>query len=151
MTALGELIEIDDRTVLVLGQELDVAHDQPDAANALVHRVGDTLVIVDTGVTTPFRAALLGATRKVGDWSRALVLTTHGHTDHVGNNDIADELGVPAEHYVPARDLGQMLDPGSYWVRSFTPIAGVVPLPRRPRWRGTRWCRCSSRCAPSRR
>ena len=132
MTALGELIEIDDRTVLVLGQELDVAHEQPDAANALVHRVGDTLVIVDTGVTTQFRAALVAATRKVGEWSRALVLTTHGHTDHVGNNDIADELGVPAEHYVPARDLGQMLDPGSYWVRAFTPIAGVVPLPAPP-------------------
>ena len=74
----------------------------------------------------------LAATRKVGEWSRALVLTTHGHTDHVGNNDIADELGVPAEHYVPARDLGQMLDPGSYWVRAFTPIAGVVPLPAPP-------------------
>src|SRR6478609_4265165 len=58
MAALGELIEIDDRTVLVLGQELDVSHDQPDAANALVHRVGDTLVIVDTGVTTAFRTAL---------------------------------------------------------------------------------------------
>ena len=89
-------------------------------------------MIVDTGVTTQFRAALLAATRKVGEWSRALVLTTHGHTDHVGNNDIADELGVPAEHYVPAGDLGQMLDPGSYWVRAFTPIAGVVPLPAPP-------------------
>ena len=50
--SLGDVLEIDDRTVLVLGQELDVAHDQPDVANALVHRAGDTLVIVDTGVTT---------------------------------------------------------------------------------------------------
>ncbi|MBT2482364.1 hypothetical protein [Streptomyces sp. ISL-94] len=38
MTALGDLIESDDRTVLVLGQELDVEHDQPDVANTLVHR-----------------------------------------------------------------------------------------------------------------
>ncbi|MFF4427289.1 hypothetical protein ACFY04_42325 [Streptomyces sp. NPDC001549] len=53
MTALGDLIEIDDRTVLVLGQELDLAHDQPDVANALVHRAGDTLMLVDTGVTRP--------------------------------------------------------------------------------------------------
>ncbi|MDQ1513908.1 MAG: hypothetical protein QOC59_1750 [Microbacteriaceae bacterium] len=132
MTSLGDLIEIDDRTVLVLGQELDVARDQPDVANSLVHRTGDTLVIVDTGVTTPFRAALLAATRKVGEWSRALVLTTHGHPDHVGNNDLADELGVPVEHYVPARDVDQMLDPASYWVRSFSRVAGVVPLPAPP-------------------
>ncbi|MCX4547117.1 MBL fold metallo-hydrolase [Streptomyces sp. NBC_01565] len=129
MTALGELIEIDDSTVLVLGQELDFEHDQPDVANALVHRVGDTLVLVDTGVTASFREALREATGRVGQWSRALVLTTHGHPDHVGNNDLADELGVPAEHYVPAFDLDQMRDPASYWVRSFERIAGVAALP----------------------
>ncbi|MEU6300269.1 MBL fold metallo-hydrolase [Streptomyces erythrochromogenes] len=129
MTALGDLIEIDDRTVLVLGRELDLAHDQPDVANALVHRVGDTLVLVDTGVTTAFRAALRTAADRVGPWSRVLVLTTHGHLDHVGNNDLADELGVPAEHCVPARDLDQMRDPEPYWTRSFGRIAWAAPLP----------------------
>jgi hypothetical protein len=43
VTALGDVIEIDDRTALVLGQELDFEHDQPDVANALLHRSGDTL------------------------------------------------------------------------------------------------------------
>ncbi|MEU7066293.1 MBL fold metallo-hydrolase [Streptomyces sp. NPDC046161] len=129
MTALGELIEIDGRTVLVLGQELDFEQDQPDVANALVHRVGDTLVIVDTGGTAAFRSALREAADRVGPWARALVLTTHGHVDHVANNDLADELGVPAEHYVPARDLDQMRDPVAYWTRSFERIAAMAPLP----------------------
>ncbi|WP_181784029.1 MBL fold metallo-hydrolase [Pseudonocardia pini] len=138
MTALGDTIRIDDRTVLVLGQELDVAKDQPDVANALVHRVGDTLVLVDTGVTTGFRAALKAATATVGPWTRALVLTTHGHPDHVGNNDLADELGVPVEHYVPARDLDQMRDPAPYWVHSFSRLPGVVPLVAPPSLAGTK-------------
>ncbi|MER6997686.1 MBL fold metallo-hydrolase [Streptomyces sp. NPDC000410] len=129
MTALGDLIEIDDGTVLVLGQGLDVEHDQPDVANALVHRAGDTLVLVDTGVTAAFRSALREAADRVGPWSRALVLTTHGHPDHVGNNDLADELGVPVQHYVPAFDVDQMRDPAQYWVRSFDRIAGLAPLP----------------------
>lgn len=129
MTALGELIGIDDRTVLVLGQELDVERGQPDVGNALVHRAGDTLVVVDTGVTAAFRAALREAMDRVGPWSRALFLTTHGHPDHVANNDLADELGVPAEHWVPAPDLDQMRDPDSYWVRSLERIAGLAPLP----------------------
>ncbi|MFJ4864666.1 MULTISPECIES: MBL fold metallo-hydrolase [unclassified Streptomyces] len=129
MTALGDVIEIDERTVLVLGQELDVGHDQPDVANALVHRVGDLLVLVDTGVTTTFRTALRQAADRVGPWSRALVLTTHGHPDHIGNNDLADELGVPVEHYVPAPDLDQMRDPLSYWVWSLQRIAGALPQP----------------------
>ncbi|MFI6150374.1 MBL fold metallo-hydrolase [Streptomyces sp. NPDC051109] len=129
MAALGELIGIDDRTVLVLGQELDVERGQPDVGNALVHRAGDTLVVVDTGVTAAFRAALREAMDRVGPWSRALFLTTHGHPDHVANNDLADELGVPVEHCVPAPDLDQMRDPDSYWVRSFERIAGAAPLP----------------------
>ncbi|QES52790.1 MBL fold metallo-hydrolase [Streptomyces venezuelae] len=132
MAALGDLIRIDDRTVLVRGQELDLGHDQPDVANALVHRAGDLLVLVDTGVTEAFRTALREAAEGLGPWSRVLVLTTHGHADHIGNNDLADELGGTAEHYVPALDLDQMRDPVSYWVRSFERIAGVAPLPPPP-------------------
>lgn len=138
--ALGDIVRLDDRTVLVLGQELDVAHDQPDVANSLVHRAGQTLFLVDTGVTPAFRAAVRAAADQVGEWSRLVVLTTHGHPDHVGNNDLADELahgkGVPAEHYVPARDLPQMLDPASYWIRSFSRIAGVAPLAAPPKLAG---------------
>ncbi|MFE3761301.1 MBL fold metallo-hydrolase [Streptomyces sp. NPDC059104] len=129
MTALGDSIGIDGATVLVLGQELAVERGQPDVANALVHRTGDTLVLVDTGVTDAFRAALREAADRVGPWSRALVLTTHGHPDHIGNNDLADELGVPVEHFVPARDLDQMRDPAAYWARAFERIAAPEPGP----------------------
>lgn len=66
MAALGDPIGIDDRTVLVVGRELDLAHGRPDVANALVHRAGDTLVLVDTGVTEPFRTALREAAGRVG-------------------------------------------------------------------------------------
>ena len=136
MTTLGQVVEVDDRTMLVLGQELDIAHDRPDVGNAVVHRTGDTLVIVDTGVTIPFREAVKAAAQRVGEWRKVLVLTTHGHLDHVGNNDLADELqqeaGVPAEHYVPAHDVPQMIDPVSYWERAFAGIAGVVALPAPP-------------------
>ena len=140
--SLGDVLELDDRTVLVLGQELDVANDQPDVANALVHRAGDTLFLIDTGVTTEFRKALLNAVDLVGPWSRLVVLTTHGHPDHIGNNDLADDIGrdrgVPVEHFVPARDLPQMLDPSPYWIQSFSRIAGVVPLPAPPRLAGNK-------------
>ncbi len=135
---LGETPTIDDRTLLVLGQELAVPHGQPDVANALVHRSGKTLVVIDTGVTEEFRAALVTATQGVGPWTRALVLTTHGHPDHMGNNDLADELCVPVEHWVPARDVDQMRDPAPYWVASFARIAGVAPLPAPPSLAGNK-------------
>ncbi|MFK0218035.1 MBL fold metallo-hydrolase [Streptomyces vinaceus] len=129
MTGLGEVVGVDGRTLLVLGQELDVERGRPDVGNALVHRTGDTLVVVDTGVTEAFRAALREAADRVRPWSRVLVLTTHGHPDHVANNDLADGFGVPAEHWVPAADLGQMRDPDAYWVRAFERVRGMAPLP----------------------
>lgn len=132
-TSLGQIQRIDDRTVLVLGQELNVEAKQPDVANALVHRAGDTVIVVDTGVTGPFRAALRAAVDDLGDARRLLLLTTHGHTDHIGNNDVVDEIaserGITAEHFVPARDIGQMLDPVGYWTRAFSPLVGLAPLP----------------------
>lgn len=131
--SLGRVQRIDDRTVLVLGQELNVDAKQPDVANALVHRAGGTIVIVDTGVTTAFRDALKAAVNDVGDAERLLLLTTHGHTDHVGNNDLVDEIaaerGITAEHFVPARDVGQMLDPVDYWTRAFGPLVDLTPFP----------------------
>lgn len=132
-SALGQLQQIDDRTVLVKGQELNIEAKQPDVANALVHRAGDTIVIVDTGVTAPFRDALRAAVNQFGDAQRLLLLTTHGHTDHVGNNDVVDDIaaerGMVAEHFVPARDVGQMLDPLDYWTRTFGSIVDLTPLP----------------------
>ena len=127
---------IDDRTVLVTGQELDFEKGQPDVGNALLHRVEDTLFLVDTGVTTAFREALTRAIDQVGPWHKLVLLTTHGHVDHVGNNDLPDEWaadrGITAEHYVPARDLPQMLEPTRYWESTFDRVVGVAPLPAPP-------------------
>ena len=49
---------IDEQTLLLQGQELNIDAKQPDVAKAVVHRTGDTVVIVDTGVTEAFRKAL---------------------------------------------------------------------------------------------
>jgi len=134
--ALGDITRIDDRTVLVLGQVLDIARNQPDVANALVHRVDDTLFLVDTGVTTAFRDAVRNAVDQVGPWKRLVLLTSHGHVDHIGNNDLVDELGAQrgasVQHFVPAKDLPQMHDPRTYWTNTFGRIAGVVPMPAQP-------------------
>jgi hypothetical protein len=61
--ALGDVIEVDERTLLVTGQELVVENGQPDVANSRFHLANRTLFLVDTGTTEAFRAALIGWTR----------------------------------------------------------------------------------------
>ena len=129
---LPEVVEIDPQTRLVFGQGLDLAHGQPDVANAIVHLTGETLVLVDTGVTIAFRDALAAAAESLGTWSEVLLLTTHGHADHVGNNDLIESLAADlplgrARHYVSAFDAGQLLDNGqTYWTRSLARVQGLV-------------------------
>jgi glyoxylase-like metal-dependent hydrolase (beta-lactamase superfamily II) len=129
--ALGDVVELDRRTVLVLGQELISSQGQPDVANSLLHVAGDTLYLVDTGCTEQFREALVAAVGQLGSWSRLVVLTTHGHVDHVGNNDLADQLGhdhgASVVHLVPAADVAQMRDAVGYWTDSLRRLAGVLP------------------------
>lgn len=134
--ALGSTIRIDERTVLIVGQELNVAAGQPDVANVVLHRVDRTVFMIDTGATTVFRRALKEALDLVGPFDQLTVLITHGHPDHVANNDLADELaaerGIVTEVLVPAADLPQLRDPLTYWTTSFDRLAGLAPLPAAP-------------------
>ena len=101
------------------GQQLDVEGGSPDVANCLLHLSGETLVIVDTGATVAFPDAIRRAADSLGAWTQLLLLTTHGHTDRVGNKDprrssATAPRGETAQHFVPAADVPQMRDPVSY-------------------------------------
>ena len=134
--SLGDVVRVDDRTILITGQELDVQNGRPDVGNCLLHLSDETLVMVDTGATVEFREAIRRAADELRDWTKLLLLTTHGHTDHVGNNDVVDELaaahGASVEHFVPAADVPQMRDPVSYWTRAFRRIEGLADMPAPP-------------------
>jgi glyoxylase-like metal-dependent hydrolase (beta-lactamase superfamily II) len=129
--ALGDLVAVDDRTLVVIGQPLDGAAGQPDVANAVVHRSGSTLVLIDTGATGVFRGAIEEAAHRLAPWSKVLLLTTHGHIDHVGNNDLADTIAAAAgvadvAHFVSAHDAGQLVAPLEYWRANLSPLVGVL-------------------------
>lgn len=130
---LGEQIELDARTRLIMGQELDMRARQPDVSNVIVHRTGDLLVLIDSGVTSTIRDSIRSAAGDLAGWSKILLLTTHGHADHVGNNDIVNDLGTGLDrsdvhHFVSAHDAGQYHDNGlHYWTTSLSRVSGLVP------------------------
>ena len=97
----------------------------------LLHLANRTLFLIDTGITEAFRDPLIDAATQIGPWDSLVLLTTHGHADHVGNNDLADQLAadrdVTARHLVPSRDLAQMRDPVGYWTAYLQRVAGLLP------------------------
>ncbi len=126
----GSTLEVADRTWLVTGRPMNLAALEADVANALVHVAGDTLYLVDSGATPDFREPLRRVFGQAGAVRRIVLVNTHGHPDHVGNNGIVHELdAADVEHWLPRADLPIMHDSGAYFSANFADVDAYQPLP----------------------
>ena len=88
----GDIIEIAQNTLLVEGKIPSTIMKEPDIANSLVYKVGDTVYLLDTGATTFFRERLHKAIEQLKPFKRFILFNSHEHPDHVGNNAIIKEI-----------------------------------------------------------
>ena len=98
---------------------------QVDIANVVLYKSGTTLAVVDTGGTVEFTAYLDSAAAQLAPYEEVLLVTSHGHADHVGNNAWVDTLGVPVTHLMSAHDIAAMRD-GSKSTSTSTSLSGVA-------------------------
>jgi glyoxylase-like metal-dependent hydrolase (beta-lactamase superfamily II) len=117
--AYGDVLEITPDVRLIIGRPLDAASGEVDVANALLYNSDGTLVVVDTGGKAGFVPFFDEAAGQPAPFDEVLLVSTHGHADHVGNNAWIDTLGVPASHYMSAHDLNAMRDPVGYFANGF--------------------------------
>jgi glyoxylase-like metal-dependent hydrolase (beta-lactamase superfamily II) len=123
----GEIVEVAPNVELVGGRPLDIQKGEVDVANALLYKSGSTLVVIDTGGTAGFIQYLDAAAKRLMPFDRAVLVNTHGHADHVGNNAWIDTLGVPAEHFISAHDLPLMRDQVGYFSDAFDEVGPYIP------------------------
>ena len=116
--AYGDVVEVAPNVQMVIGRDINLAKREIDVASALLYRSGSTLVVIDTGGTAEFAEFLDNATKRLGAFDEVVLISTHGHADHVGNNAWIDSLGVPARHFISAQDLTAMRDQVSYFATS---------------------------------
>jgi glyoxylase-like metal-dependent hydrolase (beta-lactamase superfamily II) len=124
-----EVVEVAPNTLVIGGLPLDLEHDQPDVSNTVIYRAGDTIYFLDSGATARFRSTLLEAARSLGPVTHAVLINSHGHVDHNGNNDLLDDLDVARrEHYISERDIVKM--PGvDFFVEGIAAGAPYFPVP----------------------
>jgi glyoxylase-like metal-dependent hydrolase (beta-lactamase superfamily II) len=123
----GDIVEIAPNARLVIGQPLNALIKQPDIANCLMYKAGTTLVVVDTGATASFIPLLNRAAEQLRPFEAALLINTHLHVDHVGNNGWIETLGVPTRHYISAHDLIPMRDQVAYFTNKFEAASPYLP------------------------
>lgn len=127
--AFCQVVEVAPNTLVIGGLPLDLDNGQPDVSNTVIYRTGDTIYFLDSGATPRFRSTLLEAARSLGSVTRAVLINTHGHVDHNGNNDLLVDLDVTErEHYISERDIVKM--PGvDFFVEGVAAGAPYFPVP----------------------
>ena len=124
----GTVVELAQNTYMVVGRLLNPAQGEADVANAIVHRADDTLYVIDTGATPSFRPFLLDAIGKVGAFEHVVLINTHGHPDHCGNNDLVMGLEVSSREHYMSRDDDALADGYlTALIGAFEGVAGYIP------------------------
>ncbi len=117
MSAPGSTPPVREVVVLVRGFVDAVKNGRQRAGGTVTLITGDPTVIVDTGAPQQ-RQEILGAlaNRGVDPAAIAWVVNTHGHLDHIGNNNL-----FPNATFVLDSDLAR---DGAYWTHDFrtTPL-----------------------------
>jgi glyoxylase-like metal-dependent hydrolase (beta-lactamase superfamily II) len=126
--SFGDVVHVAPDTLMVVGRHLDVAKRQADVANSLLYRHDRVVYWVDTGATHDFVAPLHRAFQQLQPYTKIVLVNTHGHADHVGNNALLDGLGASSvEHYVPQAEIATMRDQVGYFAEGFSVISPFQP------------------------
>jgi glyoxylase-like metal-dependent hydrolase (beta-lactamase superfamily II) len=102
----GAVVRTAPHTLMVIGRAPNPEEGEADVANALLYRSRDTLYVIDSGATPSFRPFLRTAIRRLRPFRKVVLINTHGHPDHFGNNALV--TGIDAcvvRHYMSRRDF----------------------------------------------
>jgi glyoxylase-like metal-dependent hydrolase (beta-lactamase superfamily II) len=124
----GDIVQIAPSTLMVVGRALDVAKGQADVGNAILYRDGDTLYVIDTGATTSFQPPLRKAIDRLRPFKKVVLIDSHGHPDHNGNNALVTQAGgAGTRHYMSEQDFSIADDLTGWLQKAFEVIDGYAP------------------------
>lgn len=115
----ADLHEIAPNLLLVEGHHPHSMLEDPDLPTIAVYRGARTLYLLDTGAGPEQRAALLRAAAQLGGAEEVLLLNSHGHLDHLGNNDVLAEIPAARRRHLFPRAARPSLDFEAFFGRMY--------------------------------
>src|SRR5215217_6684581 len=116
---LGDVVQLANNLWAVIG-------DMPaDVPNALVYRKGDRLYLMDSGAGPTIRRSILRVLHEAGTVQSFTLLNSHGHADHVGNNDLIQLAQAKETHHYLSEAGLAMLDPVPYFADQFYKLSDI--------------------------
>lgn len=116
---VGTLHEITADLVLIEGRHPHTVWGDPDLPTIAVYRRGPRLYLLDSGAGTEQYAAILEVAGRYPGIEEVLLLNSHGHVDHLGNNHVLQAIGAARRrHYLP-RASRPALDHAAFFARMY--------------------------------
>jgi glyoxylase-like metal-dependent hydrolase (beta-lactamase superfamily II) len=118
-------VEVAPRLYLIGGHHPVSMWQDVNVPNILAMHGDDTLYLLDSGLGAEQRQAILHLVDQLqGKFSRVVLLNSHGHADHTGNNDVLAK--IPADeklHYISELSK-QYFDPMGFFRDAYDEGAG---------------------------
>lgn len=98
----AEAVEVQPGLYLIPGHHPTSMWTDSNVPNIMALHAGRELYLLDTGLGPAQRQAITDLGRKLhGQFDRVTLLNSHGHADHMGNNDVLSDLGAAfTRHYI---------------------------------------------------
>ena len=110
---LGDIVQLANNLWLIVG-------DGPkDCPNVVVYRASDRMYVMDSGAGPVIRASIIKVMQEAGPLQTFTLLNSHGHADHVGNNDLIHIAQAKEKHHYFSEAGLALLDPVPYFTDLF--------------------------------
>lgn len=96
---LGEVEQLADNLWFIHGEMPKDASKAPDWCNVVIYRSADRLYLVDSGGGSVIRSSIDRILSELGQVESVTLINTHGHLDHIGNNDIVTSVKANSRHH----------------------------------------------------
>ena len=97
----GEIHEVQPGLYIISGRHAVSEWDDPHYATIVAIHAGTTLYLLDSGLGAQKQAILDIAGRLRGQFTELMLLNSHAHFDHTGNNDVIGEIEAATKrHYI---------------------------------------------------
>lgn len=117
--SLGTVHAVAENLRVIEGHQPRRVWEDPDIPSIAVYDHGRILYLLDSGVGPGMREAVLNLADRLGPLDEVVLLNSHGHLDHLGNNSVID--AIPADtrrHFMPAAGR-PALDSGGFFGEMF--------------------------------
>ena len=107
----GDIHELAPTLFVIEGHHPHRMYEDPDIATIAIYRSATTLYLMDSGVGRAQRDAILEVAERLGPVDEVVLLNSHGHIDHLGNNDVIEEISAATKNHFFPRAGRPGLDP----------------------------------------